>query len=108
MDLNARTTLETVLAHLETIPRNTGLFLIERKPWGLTTAAAVVDLEEYPDAVDESPAHLANEGLVYCLLVSTVKSILRNARLQRPSLSQEDAVKAIAHYHENDAYIQFS
>ncbi|WP_395682080.1 hypothetical protein [Dokdonella sp.] len=96
--------LKDAVVHASDFPWNYSLYLPKDQPWNLTTPCLVRD----PDAEDAELSDAANDlGFDYVLNMQQVQSIVRNAQKQLVRITDEDLLRALLYYYDNDAYITF-
>ncbi|WNZ63997.1 hypothetical protein QEG98_10045 [Myxococcus sp. MxC21-1] len=96
--------LGEVLVHINECHWEDFLYAEGRPPWTVETRCVVIERDPYSDELPEAAKALS---LVPVLQVSDVKSVVRNAKQQRPDVSTEDLVRALTFYFQKDAYIDF-
>ena len=87
------------------------LYLSAAEPWKLESNGLVLESEEVPPELEDDPEAgvpllARQQGLVQVLPISTVKSIVENARLQRANVSAATLLEALTHYYDHDAFIR--
>ena len=98
--------LGNILSRIESYPlRGHALYVEGGPPVHAKTRALVLETDLYSD---ELPALAQLHGLRETLSVQQARSIVANARQQRPDVSPAELVLAFNHYWERDAFIDFS
>lgn len=98
-------TLEELLATVESLPWNHSLYLsADDTTWSLGSRALVWDQDDVDDG-EATPAVPASLGLKSVLSISTVQDIVSN-RKQQGDWALEDLYVAVLYYYRNDAFIR--
>jgi hypothetical protein len=96
-------TLGDILANPAAFPRG-WVFLPNTRFWSLDSQAEIVDLDDTDE--DESAVE-ARLGLRLTLAIDQIRSVVTNARLQRPRVKPAQLILAFLHYWQHDAFIDF-
>ncbi|WP_224242643.1 DUF7716 domain-containing protein [Hyalangium gracile] len=99
------TTLGKILRAIKEPTRGYALYMRGGLPWAAHSEACILERDLYSD--DLPPFAEAN-GLVKILSAAQVLEVVDNARLQKPNVSEQELVEALAHYCNRDAFIEFS
>lgn len=94
-------TLGEVLMRPEGLLWSDDLYLPGDGEWTLVSPAMVLP----DDGEDVAPPRAREAGLDYVLDITTVQSIVANARDQRPGATPADLLEAFCHYVDNDAFV---
>jgi hypothetical protein len=102
-------TLREVLEDIDKQPWDFALFMPHGVEWNLNTSCAVLNPDDFENEPDpDQPKFATDHGLHYALGIQVIKSIVENARDQRPDVTTSDLVDAFIYYYDNDAYVDWS
>ena len=96
-----------VLEHINEFNWSDALFLPEDEVWNLNTKCMVLDPDDVEDDEEDAPQIAKEKGLIYTLSIQNVQMIYENVHEQKGDCSNDDLIKALLYYYDNDAYIEF-
>jgi hypothetical protein len=96
--------LGDVLANPVHPGRSVLLFLPRDGNWLLSTPAQVIDLDEGDEELEDVETRT---GFQYALALGAVRQIVTNARMQRPTVTPAELLRAFHFYYNRDAFIDF-
>ncbi len=95
------------LQNISTFPWNHALFVEGDRPYDRTRRCGVFDPMDSDDPDEDPPAAKAL-GLTYALGVEDTRSVIQNAKQQKPAASPDELIRALSFYLDHDAFIDFS
>lgn len=102
-----------LLTEIESLDEQSWVYLPSDEKWTLPSRSlALQSLEVAPDEEDDPDAGIPpaakKHALMQALPVTTVQDIVRNAKAQKPQVTQEELFKAFLHYYDHDAFLKLS
>ena len=87
------------------------VFLAKGEVWSLRTKAAVLEMDDVPPEMEDSPdagiPDFAKEnGLMPAITVSDLQDVVENIKEQFPGANTGDYLRAFLFYYDNDAFMK--
>lgn len=98
--------LREILVNVEEYCWKDSLFLPENETWLLDSNCVVLNMDELEDD-EEAPRFALDNNLKYVLTIQDVQDVVENIREQSPNCTDDDLLRALLYYYQNDAFIVF-
>ena len=101
-------TLRELLEDIDKHPWEFALFMPHGVEWNLDTSCTVLNPDDFNEPDPDRPKFATDHGLHYALGIQAIKSVVDNAKDQRPEATTPDLVDALNYYYDHDAYIDWA
>jgi hypothetical protein len=96
--------LRELLVDVQDFSWKDSLFLPTTGTLSLDSNCAVLNMDDL-DEDEETPKFAIDNNLKYALTIQDVKDVVKNIREQSPECTDDDLLKALLYYYQNDAFI---